>query len=113
VIQIRLLFLTNPKDFFMSKTDVAHFDFKIFSKGKENTKDCFSFNKIISTQESTAGTKKYLMDDEKYLEKSFGSEKQFLIIFKKVSKNLYKIDEIRFHFSLWEIYYQLLTNKNL
>jgi hypothetical protein len=105
--------LSNPKEILLSKTEVANFDFKIHPKGNSNTKDCFTFHKFIYTQEPTAGTKKYLIEDEKYLEKSFGSEKQFLIVFKKVSKNLYRIDEIRFHFSLWEIYYQLLANKNL
>ena len=68
--------------------------------------------KEISIQESTLGTKKCFENGVKFIEKSFGSE----TIFNFIEKNyieLYKIEEIRFHFGLLEMYYDSLKKKKI
>ena len=109
------MFSTKPnKEILLTKIDSLNFEFKIFPIGKlSNIDEFFLLKKEISIQESTLGTKKYFENGVKFIEKSFGSEKQFSILFKKITSNLYQIEEIRFHFSLWEIYYDSLKKKKI
>eukprot|EP01080_Neovahlkampfia_damariscottae_P006275 gene6275-10282_t len=90
----RLLFSMKPsKEVLLTKMESLNFEFKIIPN------------------ESTLGTKKYFNEGEKFIEKSFGSEKQFVVLYRKKESNLYRLEEVRFHFSLWEIYYDCLSKK--